>query len=488
MGHRWKRLKRVSVTNTGDQYTAPPAVTVDPPAAPKQEAKATATLSGGTVVKVEMDNESAGFGSGYDYASVLFSGGSPSKPAKARAVIGPKNGIGSDVRDDLKASSIMLNIKPDGTVTNTFIVGNDFRQISLLKSPKLSDSSVAGGFFKGTSSRVMRSMKANTTTAAATLTIGREITDGSTPKIRAYIDDISDSSIFYHQNDSSGFGVFANSASISDGINGITIDSGDIKPPVDPYSGELLYLENRARILRDAAQQEDIKVILNSGTLDKKSKLRSNFEKHKDLVCVPFYDDDKNILLNFANDFFQKKKLSVSREILNLLVERCRGDRFNLKNELIKIESYTKSRKQISGEEILNLTNLSENYSFSELADACLSKNKRKTVNIINENNFSSEDCIAIIRVFMNKAKRILSLMKMNEKNNNIEKNISMFKPPIFWKDKDVVREQVKHWSVQTIENFIFSINDTELLIKKNNNISVNLLNDFILSQFEANN
>tara|TARA_Y100001935_G_scaffold171314_1_gene141348 strand:+ start:3288 stop:4280 length:993 start_codon:yes stop_codon:yes gene_type:complete len=233
---------------------------------------------------------------------------------------------------------------------------------------------------------------------------------------------------------------------------------------------------------------EDIKVILNSGTLDKKSKLRSNFEKHKDLVCVPFYDDDKNILLNFANDFFQKKKLSVSREILNLLVERCRGDRFNLKNELIKIESYTKSRKQISGEEILNLTNLSENYSFSELADACLSKNKRKTVNIINENNFSSEDCIAIIRVFMNKAKRILSLMKMNEKNNNIEKNISMFKPPIFWKDKDVVREQVKHWSVQTIENFIFSINDTELLIKKNNNISVNLLNDFILSQFEANN
>ena len=191
---------------------------------------------------------------------------------------------------------------------------------------------------------------------------------------------------------------------------------------------------------------EDIKVILNSGTLDKKSKLRSNFEKHKDLVCVPFYNDDKNILVKFANDFFLKKKLSVSREILNLLVERCRGDRFNLKNELIKIESYTKSRKQISGEEILNLTNLSENYSFSELADACLSKNKRKTVNIINENNFSSEDCIAIIRVFMNKAKRILSLIKMNEKNNNIEKNISIFKPPIFWKDKDVVREQVRHW------------------------------------------
>lgn len=249
----------IEMESNGAGYSSTPTVTIR---GNGSAGAATATLSGGAVVKVEMNNESAGFGSGYDYASVLFSGGSPSKPAKARAVIGPRDGIGFDPRDDLKASSIMLNIKPDGTVTNTFIVGNDFRQISLLKSPKFSDSSVAGGFFKGTSSRVMRSMKANTTTAAATLTIGREITDGSTPKIKAYIDDISDSSIFYHQNDSSGFGVFANSASISDGINGITIDSGDIKPPVDPYSGELLYVENRARILRDAAQQEDIKVIV----------------------------------------------------------------------------------------------------------------------------------------------------------------------------------------------------------------------------------
>ena len=90
---------------------------------------------------------------------------------------------------------------------------------------------------------------------------------------------------------------------------------------------------------------EDIKVILNSGTLDKKSKLRSNFEKHKDLVCVPFYNDDKNILVKFANDFFLKKIIGFKRN-LNLLVERCRGDRFNLKNELIKIESYTKSENK----------------------------------------------------------------------------------------------------------------------------------------------
>ena len=250
----------IEMESNGAGYTSTPTVTIR---GDGSAGASTATLSGGSVVKVEMDNESAGFGSGYNFASVLFSGGSPSKPAKARAVIGPRDGIGFDVRDDLKASSIMLNIKPDGTVSNTFIVGNDFRQISLIKGMKHFDSN--GGpasIFSGTSSKVMRSMKANTTTDAATLTIGREITDGSTPKIRAFIDDISDSSIFYHQNDSSGFGVFANSASISDGINSITIDSGNIKPLVNQYSGELLYLENRARILRDAAQQEDIKVII----------------------------------------------------------------------------------------------------------------------------------------------------------------------------------------------------------------------------------
>jgi len=250
----------IELESNGAGYTSTPTVTIR---GDGSAGASTATLSGGSVVKVEMDNESAGFGSGYNFASVLFSGGSPSKPAKARAVIGPKDGIGFDVRDDLKSSSLMLNIKPDGTVSNTFIVGNDFRQISLMKGIKQFDSNGGlGNIFTGTSSKVMRSMKAQTTTAAATLTIGREITDGSTPKIRAYIDDISDSSIFYHQNDSSGFGVFANSATISDGINSIVIDSGNIKPLVDQYSGELLYLENRARILRDAAQQEDIKVIV----------------------------------------------------------------------------------------------------------------------------------------------------------------------------------------------------------------------------------
>ena len=236
------------------------------------------------------------------------------------------------------------------------------------------------------------------------------------------------------------------------------------------------------------AEIDDVKIIINSGRLDKKSKLRQNFEKQKDLICIAFYEDDNKTLANIAYKFFQDKKISISREIINLLVERCRGDRNNLKNELYKIELFLKDKRNITQDQLLSLTNLAENYSFSELVDACLSKNINKTVRIINENNFSSEDCVSIVRTFLAKSKRLLILKKMNNENKNLEKNISDFKPPIFWKDKDIIRQQFKHWNLESIENLIFFINDIELILKKNNINSVNLLNDFILSQVKASN
>jgi len=245
----------IELESNGEGYSSTPTVTIR---GNGTAAAATATLSSGQVVKVEMNNESAGLGSGYDYASVIFSG-SPTKPAKARAVIGPREGLGLDARNDLKAGSVMLNIKPDGTVSNTFIVNNSFRQISLFRNIQEKDSAAPGKIFDDVSSRTLRFMKSAN---AANLTIGREITDTSTPPIKAYIDDIKDSDIFYHQNDSSGFGVFANGATISDGINSITVDSASVLSLVNPYSGDIIYMENRAKILRDATQQEDIKVIL----------------------------------------------------------------------------------------------------------------------------------------------------------------------------------------------------------------------------------
>jgi DNA polymerase III subunit delta len=231
---------------------------------------------------------------------------------------------------------------------------------------------------------------------------------------------------------------------------------------------------------------QNIKVILNAGTLDRKSKLRILFEKNEETPCVAFYPDNSQTLLRFANDFFRKNKISISQQAINLIVSRCREDRQNLNNELIKIESFVKNKKNIEVRDLLQLTNLAENYDVSELVDNCLAKNKKKTINIINENNYSSEDAILIIRTFLSKSKRLLKLCEQRNDNQNIESIIAAFKPPIFWKEKEIVKQQIKNWNFNNIKNLIFQINEMEFLLKKNSSNSINILSDFLIEQSSA--
>ena len=228
---------------------------------------------------------------------------------------------------------------------------------------------------------------------------------------------------------------------------------------------------------------EDIKIILSANILEKKSKLRNYFEKEKKAICTAFYADNSQTLSNIALNFFREKKISIPQQTINFLVERCRGNRENLNNELTKIENFSESKKKINTEDILKLTNLAENYNTSELTDNCLAKNIRKIINILNENNYSNEDCILIIRTLLNKAKRIVKLQEEVKNNKSIDQAIMNFKPPIFWKDKEIVKKQMNQWSLKKINNMIININETELLIKKNSANSLNILSDFIINQ-----
>jgi len=256
------------------------------------------------------------------------------------------------------------------------------------------------------------------------------------------------------------------------------------------FENEKLIIVNRAtdkikNIIEEIIEKKiiDLTIVLNANILEKKSKLRSFFEKNKETVCVPFYAENNQSLIQIVNNFFRKNKISISQQAVNLIVERCRGDRLNLNNELQKIESFTKNKSKIEIKDIIKLTNLAENFSISELIDGCLAKNIKKTINILNENNYSLEDCILIIRTFLIKSKRLLKISKMFMEQNNIDNVISSFKPPIFWKDKEIVKQQVKNWSYKSIEDLIYKISDVELLIKKNSNISINILSDFIIEQ-----
>ena len=276
----------------------------------------------------------------------------------------------------------------------------------------------------------------------------------------------------------------------------------------------------------------DIKIILNASSLEKKSKLRKLFEKNKDIICInfnedyissvidsdtlilansalttddiyndmvfeitaglgssfkdiiciPFYEDNAQTLRSIAINFFKLNKILISQETINLIIERSRGDRGNLKNELNKIELYMKTHKNINTDEILKITNLAENYDVSELLNSCLSKNTKKTINILNENNFTVEDCILIIRSLSIKLKRLYKIHKEYKENKNLDSIISSYKPPIFWKDKDIIKQQINKDDVKNIENMIFQTNDIELLIKKNSDNAVNIMSDFIIT------
>tara|TARA_B100001287_G_scaffold263328_1_gene254090 strand:+ start:279 stop:1271 length:993 start_codon:yes stop_codon:yes gene_type:complete len=224
----------------------------------------------------------------------------------------------------------------------------------------------------------------------------------------------------------------------------------------------------------------NIKIILDSDILEKKSKLRNLFEKDKNLVCVPFYPDDFKSLNYIATHFFKKEKIKVSQIALNLIIERSNGSRDHLKTELKKIGIYAYSKKEIDIAEVIKLTNLGKNYNISDLVENCLAKNQNKMSKIMNENNFSNEEAIIVIRTFLFKAKRLLNLSKVAKNEKNIEQVIASYKPPIFWKEKEIVKQQLRIWSANKLKRLINEINETELLIKKNINNSMNILFDFI--------
>ena len=224
--------------------------------------------------------------------------------------------------------------------------------------------------------------------------------------------------------------------------------------------------------------------IIDCDLLDKKSKLRNFFEKDKNqLASVAFYPDTNETLSKLAYNFLKNKKISLSPLSINFIVNKCVGDRKNLNNELKKIELFSLSKKKIDEQNLLKLNNINENHRINELIDFCLAKNQKKTLNIINDNIFSNEDCIIITRTMLKKAKRLLKLISDFNINKNLDDTISYAKPPIIYKEKEITKQQVSMWTDNKTQELICEINETELLLKKLPVNSINLVTNFLLEK-----
>ncbi len=235
-------------------------------------------------------------------------------------------------------------------------------------------------------------------------------------------------------------------------------------------------------------KNDDIKIILKTGILEKKSKLRNFFEKKDNLIIVPFYEDNYQSLYALAQKFLSENKIKISPENINFILEKCKGSRVNLKNELIKIQNFSQNKSLIKFEDLLKVTTSAGDYKISELTDQCLAKNKNKTINILNENTPSIEDNILILKSFLFKLKRLKKIKENMVTKKNEDQVLAAYKPPIFWKDKAIIKKQLNCLSLEDISKFIKKVSELELLVKKNSNISGQITNNFIFETLDQSN
>ncbi len=224
------------------------------------------------------------------------------------------------------------------------------------------------------------------------------------------------------------------------------------------------------------------KIIFNSKALDKNSKIRQLFEKEDYLVCTPFYLEENYSLYKIASQFFRNNKISISNENINLIIENCSGDRKNLQNEMNKILNYCSNKNKINKDEITKLINLYERENFFELVDNCLAQNHKKVLKIINNNSYDKNDSMIIIRSLITRIKRLILLQKNFLVSQDINKTIDGFRPPIFWKDKEIVKRQIDIWTSKDIYKLLDEVTFLEVKFKKNYDLSNNLIFDFILN------
>ena len=234
---------------------------------------------------------------------------------------------------------------------------------------------------------------------------------------------------------------------------------------------------------------ENIFLIIFSEILGKRSKLRNFFETNKKTICIPCYLDNEKDLKAIAQAELKKNNIMLSQETVNLLIEKSNSDRNNLRNEIEKIHLYSLNKKKLELNDIKSLINFSGDYKSDIFINECLCGNIKRYKKIISELYVNTVNQILLLRILSNKIQRLLKIKAKESKSNNVDNLINDVKPAIFWQEKPLVKKQLSIWSLNDLIKIIGEINDTELLCKKNPQISkVIFLNFFSEICKKANN
>ena len=225
---------------------------------------------------------------------------------------------------------------------------------------------------------------------------------------------------------------------------------------------------------------ESITLIFFSENLEKKSKLRNFFEKNKSMICLPCYLDNNKDLEIIANLELKNIKIKFPQEIINLLIEKSNYDRNNLRNEIKKIESFALNKKKIDLEEIKLLINFTGDHKSDNFVNECLCGNMTQFKKILSELYITTVNQILLFRILSNKSHRLIKIIKeQQDQSSDLDSLINSSKPPIFWKEKPIVKKQLSIWNLNNLVKMVDDINATELLCKKNPQISQNIFLNF---------
>jgi len=277
-------IERIEVTAAGTGYSSKPTVTISGDGTGATVSAAQVTMAGSgsnqTVASIAVTAK----GTDYTIADIVISGGGGSG-ATARAVISPSSGHGVDPVRELGAFYIALNAQLDSAEGGDLTVGNDFRQIGIIKNPfkratntDSGHTSEANGAATSTiaTASTLKGLKYLQMNGSADVTAYNVdcLLTGGTSGAKAYLAEIDTTNkrLYYYQNRKTGFKSFTDGSSgAAEQINGTLPTGGtsstDATHPVQNSefvegSGQLVFLENRAPISRTASQIEDIKCII----------------------------------------------------------------------------------------------------------------------------------------------------------------------------------------------------------------------------------
>ena len=248
--------------------------------------------------------------------------------------------------------------------------------------------------------------------------------------------------------------------------------------------------EKFLKIMEELIKKEiDISIILIAEILEKKSKIRFYCEKNNKISITACYEDSFFDLEKIAKNKFKENNINITNEIINSLVLRANGDRNNLYNEIIKIKSYLGNNNKITFEKFKILTNSNEKIKADNLINNCLSGNKYELKKNLSEIYLDSFDYIWFLKILSMKIQRLVRIKNLEKESKNYETLINNLKPPVFWKEKPILKQQLMIWKIENLDEIIAKINQIELDCKKNNEISsIIFLNFFNNICIQANN